>query len=264
MLWVYLLHVESNLWSSQVSIGKPQLVQICHRLFSCVGLQWGQFLPCGVKNKTKSRQSQECTGTMTEECVFENQLPNEAEGWMSSPGLCSSAIVRAQALPNTTKSRRELAPSRFAPWTLAHAASPQAYRPGTTLSAPLVWVMTWWEKSRTMSEGSHWRSGGRTCGGVTYLSFIVCGYSSHIVMNSRQDGDGLLGNVDTSKNHGSLWDARKPGGQLLGREVVQLKVHVVLFGTNTPESAKTSLGKKKEKKKKTAKAIHTCTPTCPL
>lgn len=195
----------------------------------------------GKKNQTESRQSQERSGTMTEECLFDSLLPNEAQGWMSSPGLCSSAMVRAQALPNTTKSRRELAPSRLAPWTLAHAASPQAYRPGTNLSAPLVWVITWREKSRTMSEGSHWRTGGRTWGGVTYLSFIVCGYSPHIVMNSRQDGDGLFGNVDTSKDHGSLWNARKPGGQLLGREVVQLEVHVVLFGTNTPESAKRGL-----------------------
>lgn len=53
-------------------------------------------------------------------------------------------------------------------------------------------------------------------------------------MNSRQDGDGLFGNVDTSKDHGGLRDAGKPGGQLLGREVVKLEVHVVLFWTNTP------------------------------
>lgn len=45
---------------------------------------------------------------------------------MSSPGLCTSAMVRAQALPNTTRSSKELAPSRLAPCTLAHAASPQA------------------------------------------------------------------------------------------------------------------------------------------
>lgn len=82
---------------------------------------------------------------------------------------------------------------------------------------------------------------------VTYLSFIICGYSSHIVMNSRQDGDGLFGNVNTSKDHGSFWDARKPGGQLLGREVVQLEVHVVLFGTNTPEVQRDGIWKNKIK-----------------
>ena len=95
-----------------------------------------------------------------------------------------------------------------------------------------------------MSEGLHLKPGGQTCGSGTYLSFIVCGYPSHIVMNSRQDGDGLLGNVNTSKDHGSLWDARKPAGKLLGRKMMQLEVHVVLFGTNTPKSAKTGLKKK--------------------
>lgn len=133
-----------------------------------LGFSGDSFSPVEGKKQTKSRQSQEHTGTTTEECVFENLLPNEAWGWMSSPGLCSSAMVRAQALPNTTKSRRELAPSRLAPWTLAHAASPQAYRPETTLSAPLVWVMTWWEKSRTMIEGPHWRTGGRRCWSVSH------------------------------------------------------------------------------------------------
>lgn len=44
----------------------------------------------------------------------------------ASPGLLTSAIVCAQARPNTTKSSRELAPKRLAPWTDAHAASPQA------------------------------------------------------------------------------------------------------------------------------------------
>lgn len=52
----------------------------------------------------------------------------------ASPGLSVSAIVWAHALPNTTKSSKEFAPKRLAPWTDAHAASPQAYRPGTTLS----------------------------------------------------------------------------------------------------------------------------------
>jgi len=65
--------------------------------------------------------------------LFHNQLT----GLMSpiaSPGLFSSIMVLAHARPNTTRSSRELAPSRFAPWTLAHATSPQAYRPRITLS----------------------------------------------------------------------------------------------------------------------------------
>ena len=52
----------------------------------------------------------------------------------AAPGLSVSAIVWAQALPNTTKSSKEFAPKRLAPWTDAHAASPQAYKPGTILS----------------------------------------------------------------------------------------------------------------------------------
>lgn len=112
---------------------------------------------------------------------------------------------------------------------------------------------------RTLAKGLQ----GRICGGVAHLSLIVCGYSPHIVMNSRQDRDGLFGNVDTSKDHGRLRDARKSGGQLLGREVVQLEVHVILVGTDASESVKTGLKKtnKQLKKKNTAKAIHTHLPS---
>lgn len=73
------------------------------------------------------------------------------------------------------------------------------------------------------------------CAHVTYLSLIVCGYSTHIVMNSGQDRDGLLCDVHSSKDHGCLRDARQPCGQLLGREVVKLQVHMVLLWTDTPE-----------------------------
>ena len=66
---------------------------------------------------------------------------------MVSLGLFSSAMVKAQARPKTTKSRRELAPKRLAPWTDAQAASPQAYNPGTTLSSPSAWVTTYQEIS---------------------------------------------------------------------------------------------------------------------
>lgn len=65
-------------------------------------------------------------------------------------------------------------------------------------------------------------------------------------MNSRQDRDGLFGNVDTSKDHGCLRDAGKSGGQLLGREVVQLEVHVILIGTDASESVKMGFKKKKK------------------
>lgn len=107
-----------------------------------------------------------------------------------------------------------------------------------------------------------WRSQWKNwaCRHVTYLSFVVCGYSTHIIVNSRQDRDGLFGNVNPSKDHGSLWNARKPGGQLLRREVVELEVHVVFLWTNTPEGAKRSLKFKKKKEKDNHTYAHTCPP----
>ena len=51
-----------------------------------------------------------------------------------SPGLQVAAILLAQARPNTTRSSSELAPSRLAPCTETHAASPAAYNPGITWS----------------------------------------------------------------------------------------------------------------------------------
>lgn len=40
----YPLHVKPNLRGSQASVGKPQFIQVGHRLLSCTGLQRGQFL----------------------------------------------------------------------------------------------------------------------------------------------------------------------------------------------------------------------------
>lgn len=48
------------------------------------------------------------------------------------PGFKLFLIVSAADLPKTTISKRELAPSLFAPWTDAQAASPAANNPGTT------------------------------------------------------------------------------------------------------------------------------------
>mmetsp|Transcript_12755 Transcript_12755/g.33023 ORF Transcript_12755/g.33023 Transcript_12755/m.33023 type:complete len:210 (+) Transcript_12755:855-1484(+) len=55
-------------------------------------------------------------------------------GLWGLPGFMVSSTRRAQALPKTTMSRRELAPSLLAPWTLAQAASPAAMSPGTVAS----------------------------------------------------------------------------------------------------------------------------------
>lgn len=55
-------------------------------------------------------------------------------------------------------------------------------------------------------------------------------------MDGRQDGDRLLCDVDSGKDHGRLRDARQPCGQLLGGQVVKLQVHVVLLWTHTPKN----------------------------
>lgn len=63
-------------------------------------------------------------------------------GGCASPGRLVSATVSAQARPNTTMSSSELAPSRLAPCTDAHDASPAASSPATTRSAPPLCVIT--------------------------------------------------------------------------------------------------------------------------
>mmetsp|Transcript_12289 Transcript_12289/g.44809 ORF Transcript_12289/g.44809 Transcript_12289/m.44809 type:complete len:217 (-) Transcript_12289:1330-1980(-) len=64
-----------------------------------------------------------------------------------SPGFDVSAILLAQARPNTTMSKSEFAPRRFAPCTDALDTSPAAKRPGITWSGlPSLTVTTspWW------------------------------------------------------------------------------------------------------------------------
>ncbi|KAH3673404.1 hypothetical protein WICPIJ_009792 [Wickerhamomyces pijperi] len=66
-----------------------------------------------------------------------DSLPKSAGNCLcGKPGFKVSAMVKATALPKTTKSNKELAPNLLAPWTETQAASPQAKRPGTTLSLP--------------------------------------------------------------------------------------------------------------------------------
>lgn len=78
------------------------------------------------------------------------------------------------------------------------------------------------------------------CRQTAYLSFVVCGDSSHVVVNCGQDGDGLFGDVHSSKDHRRLRDPGQPCGQLLRRQVVKLQVHVVLLWTDTPKTNETS------------------------
>lgn len=78
-------------------------------------------------------------------------------------------MLRAHARPKTTRSRSEFAPRRLAPCTEAQAASPQAYRPGTTWSWPFTCLRTWGRRPRLastvclapflLSRGREWRRG---------------------------------------------------------------------------------------------------------
>lgn len=79
---------------------------------------------------------------------------------------------------------------------------------------------------------------------MTYLSLVVCGYSTHVVVNSGQDRNGLFSDVDSSKDHSCLGDTRQPCGQLLGRQMVKLQVHVILIWSNTPEAIKKGIKKR--------------------
>lgn len=60
-------------------------------------------------------------------------------------------------------------------------------------------------------------------------------------MNGGQDGDRLLCDVDSGKDHGRLGDARQSGGQLLRGQVVELQVHVVLLWTDTPKDIRETI-----------------------
>jgi hypothetical protein len=57
--------------------------------------------------------------------------------------------------------------------------------------------------------------------------------TTHVVVDSRQDGNGLLADINTSENTGSLRDTGQTLGKNLGGQMAELEVDVVLLGTNT-------------------------------
>lgn len=65
-----------------------------------------------------------------------------------------------------------------------------------------------------------------------HLAAVICWYATHVVVHSGQHWDGFAGDIDAGKDHGRLGDARQTLSQLLGRQVMQLQVHMILFGTN--------------------------------
>lgn len=65
------------------------------------------------------------------------------------------------------------------------------------------------------------------------LTSVPRGNTTHVVVNSGQDGDGLLGNVDTGEDAGSLRDTGQTLVQDLRRQVAELQVDVVLVRADT-------------------------------
>ncbi|SGY16829.1 BQ5605_C012g07003 [Microbotryum silenes-dioicae] len=65
------------------------------------------------------------------------------------------------------------------------------------------------------------------------LTGVLGGDTTHVVMDGRQDGNRLLGDVDTGKNRGRFRDTGQSFVQDLWRQVGELEVAVVLFGTDT-------------------------------
>ena len=61
--------------------------------------------------------------------------PGASAGLVRPLRASEKMVVFAHDRPNTTMSRRLFAPSRLAPCTLAHAASPAASSPGTIASS---------------------------------------------------------------------------------------------------------------------------------
>jgi hypothetical protein len=54
----------------------------------------------------------------------------------------------------------------------------------------------------------------------TNLPMVVCWDTTHIVVHSRQNWNGLLGDVNTSKNSSSFRNTRKPFLENLRRQMV--------------------------------------------
>ena len=65
------------------------------------------------------------------------------------------------------------------------------------------------------------------------LSSVLGGDTTHVVVNSGQDGDGLLGDIDTRENGGGLRDTGETLVEDRSGQVRELEVDVILLGTDT-------------------------------
>lgn len=154
LLILYLLHLVSDISCCLAAVSMAQLVNVGYRFFSSILSK--KKKPQDMKNKNTiiflpfSTRPPICSfhqkQTINKKNIFVKDDKNcYSTGLilpMVSPGLHSAVMVLAQALPKTTRSSRELAPSLLAPCTEAQAASPQAYRPGTTRSWPFTYSIT--------------------------------------------------------------------------------------------------------------------------
>lgn len=64
---------------------------------------------------------------------------------------------------------------------------------------------------------------------TTHLSTVVGRCTAHVIMYSGEHRNGFLSDIDASEDHGGLRDAGQALLQLLGRQVVQLQVHMVFL-----------------------------------
>lgn len=64
------------------------------------------------------------------------------------------------------------------------------------------------------------------------LTSVFCRNTAHVVVDSRQDGDGLLADVNTSEDTGSLRDTRQTLSENISGQVAQLEEDMVLVGTD--------------------------------
>lgn len=152
LLILYLLHLVSDISCCLAAVSMAQLVNVGYRFFSSILSKKKKtqdmknkntiiFFPFSTRPPICSFHQKQ---TINKKIIFVKDDKNSTGLIlpMVSPGLHSAVMVLAQALPKTTRSSRELAPSLLAPCTEAQAASPQAYRPGTTRSWPFTYSIT--------------------------------------------------------------------------------------------------------------------------
>ena len=66
---------------------------------------------------------------------------------------------------------------------------------------------------------------------ILYLALVVGWNATHVVVNRWEDRDGFAGHIDAGEDPGRLGDSGQTDGQLLWREVVQLKVDMIFLGS---------------------------------